>query len=179
MAFVSGVRFLSFAYFILSPASTPTPIDRLTDNTQSHTSSTLVAGAMSYTWTIKPIRFNGLAVPQLNSGHKARTLNFENKDTFDAWYKGLVAGLAELDEAMNYCKYFVREKGNAGHYVREGKSFPVDGSWIGNQDFDNYPPCQPFVAWLTENGWRDTWFDLMDRYKEHIAAAPLIDYTNS
>jgi hypothetical protein len=116
-----------------------------------------------YKWKIKPIRFNGLLCPA-SSG---KELFFYSKDEFDLWYKGLVAGLAELDESMNYCKYFERTKGNEGVYVRDGKSFPVNGIWVGIQDFDDYPPCQPFVQWLKQNGWRNTWFDLMTKYKQH------------
>ena len=116
----------------------------------------------------KAIRFNGLPVPVTPQRRECLdefdTL-FDSFDEYTKWNKAVTAGLAELDEAMNYCRYFVREKGNQGHYVRDGKSFPVDGSWVGLQDFDNYPPCQPFVAWLIENGWRNDWFELMDRYK--------------
>jgi len=118
-------------------------------------------------WKVKPIRFNGLSTPPPTGN----TFEFESKSHFDLWYKSHLAFLAELDEAMNYCAYFQRDKGNSGHYVREGKSFPVDGSWIGIQDFDNYPPCQPFVAWLNKNGWRHTWFQLMDKYKQHQGIA--------
>lgn len=118
---------------------------------------------MTYINKIPVIRFNGL--PKLPVSNKL--YEFGTKENYDNWYKSCAAGLAELDEAMNYCKYFVREHGNTGNYIREGKSFPVDGSWIGNQDFDNYPPCQSFVKWLTENGWRTTWYELMDKYKEH------------
>lgn len=123
----------------------------------------------TYLYRHKPIRFNGgvtAGAPQRESEYLDEfDTVFDNIEEYKQWQKSVTAGLAELDESMNYCQYFVRDKGNAGHYVREGKSFPVDGSWVGNQDFDNYPPCQPFVRWLEENGWRDTWFELMDRYK--------------
>ena len=123
-----------------------------------------------YVHRYKPIRFNG----QMTTGTPMREGEymdrfdsfFPSMEEFTKWNKSVTAGLAELDEAMNYCKYFVRSKGNEGHYVRDGKSFPVDGSWTGLQDFDNYPPCQPFVRWLIDNDWRDTWFELMDRYKK-------------
>ena len=117
----------------------------------------------------KAIRFNGLPTPptpqRLTDIPDGFDMLFANLDDYKQWVKSITAGLAELDESMNYCQYFVRDKGNAGHYVRDGKSFPVDGSWVGIQDFDNYPPCQPFVQWLKDNGWRDNWFELMDRYK--------------
>lgn len=117
----------------------------------------------------KPIRFNGLATPGTPQRESEYLddfdIVFDSKEDYFQWNKEVTAGLAELDEAMNYCKYFVRDKGNVGRYIREGKSFPVDGSWVGAQDFDSYPPCQPFVRWLEENGWRETWFELMDRYK--------------
>lgn len=127
----------------------------------------------------KPIRFNGLPVMSIPARNKldlsqpseqdSQFLDefdtlFESHQDYVIWNKEVTKGLAELDEAMNYCEYFVRDKGNKGHYVREGKSFPVDGSWVGTQDFDNYKPCQPFVQWLSENGWRDTWFKLHHRY---------------
>lgn len=117
----------------------------------------------------KPIRFNGLVTPTIPQRETDYPDEFDtiffDQASYQKWNKEVTAGLAELDESMNYCKYFVREKGNKGNYVRDGKSFPVDGSWVGIQDFDNYPPCQSFVKWLEENGWKDDWFELMDRYK--------------
>lgn len=117
----------------------------------------------------KPIRFNGLPTPQTPQRESDYLDNFDtvfdSLEDYKTWNRSVTIGLAELDEAMNYCKYFVRDKGNEGHYVRDGKSFPVNGTWVGLQDFDSYPPCQPFVRWLEEHGWRDTWFELMDRYK--------------
>ena len=124
-----------------------------------------------YLYRHKAIRFNGLSTPPTPQ-RSTEELDiydsvFSSKEDYDEWNKSTTAGLAELDEAMNYCKYFVREKGNKGNYVRDGKSFPVDGSWVGIQDFDNYQPCQPFVEWLKDNGWRDTWFEIMERYKKY------------
>lgn len=119
---------------------------------------------MTYVWTIKPIRFNGLRAPQYRD---SKPLIFESKKQFEIWYRGHVAYLAELDQAMNYCAYFQRTSGNEGFYVRDGESFSVNGSWVGIQDFDNYPPCQPFVQWLKDHNWFDTWFELMPKYKEH------------
>lgn len=126
-------------------------------------------GTVGYVWRFKPIRFNGCVTtptPQRESNTPdSFDLFFTSKEAFKKWFRSTTVTLAELDESMNYCKYFQRDKGNTGYYVREGKSFPVDGSWVGIQDFDNYAPCQPFVAWLKANNWRDTWFELMDRYK--------------
>ena len=125
-----------------------------------------------YLYRHKSIRFNGAPTPHTPQ-RKDKHLDdfdtvFDCKEDFTQWFRSTTIGLAELDQAMNYCKYFVRVKGNQGHYVRDGKSFPVDGSWVGLQDFDNYPPCQPFVQWLTDNSWRDNWFELMDRYKDVV-----------
>lgn len=119
----------------------------------------------------KVIRFNGLltpAIPQREGDFPDEYDSiFSDQSSYQKYNRKTTAALAELDEAMNYCQYFIRDKGNNGHYVRDGKSFPVDGSWIGIQDFDSHPPCQPFVAWLNENGWRDNWFELMERYKDY------------
>lgn len=61
---------------------------------------------------------------------------------------------------MNYCKYFVSEKGNEGHYVRKGKSFRINGNYCGTLDYNS-----EFKKFLRENGWENNWFDLMDRYR--------------
>lgn len=124
---------------------------------------------IGYVHRHKAIRFNGVSTPatpeRLHDSMDTFDRFFPSLADYQKWNKSVTAGLAELDESMNYCKYFVRTKGNDGNYVREGKSFPVNGLWTGIQDFDNFPPCQPFVRWLEENGWRSTWFELMDRYK--------------
>lgn len=107
---------------------------------------------------------------------------FDSKVEFHIWMRDLQVGLAELDQVMNYCKYFAREKGNNGNYIRDGKFFPVHGQWCGLHDFDwkqnwfhrlfrirqyrDYKPTEPFVKWLKKNDWDSkTWFELMDRYK--------------
>lgn len=69
-----------------------------------------------------------------------------------------VIGLAELDEVMDYCEYFVRDgikDGNRnGQYVREGKSHPVKGYWDGYEiwgkyltsEWPAYDPDEPFAS---------------------------------
>lgn len=90
------------------------------------------------------------------------------------WYNSLIAGLAELDQVMDYCEYFQREKGQLGFYVREGKSFPVHGSWDEyhlncNHGEDRGFVCckmKPFTLFLKENGWLEDWFKLKGKYAE-------------
>jgi len=126
-----------------------------------------------YVYRHKHIGFNGGGGPETPQ-RKDNLLDnfdtvFDTKEEYTNWYRSAVIGLAELDESMNYCAYFVRDKGNVGTYEREGKSFPVDGSWVGIQDFDNYKPAMAFVEWLETNGWRNNWFKLMPRYTEQQA----------
>lgn len=90
---------------------------------------------------------------------------FHSKENYENWYKNLTAYLAELDEYMNYCTYFKREKGDNGYYEREGKRYPVKGYWKGIQDFDDV--AKDFAIWLEENGWRKMWFELREKYQEH------------
>jgi len=59
---------------------------------------------MSYTHKYKPIVFNGL--PTNNRGYTEEKV-FNTKKEFENWFKELSIGLAELDECMNYCKYFI------------------------------------------------------------------------
>jgi hypothetical protein len=91
---------------------------------------------------------------------------FDSKEDFEKWYKDLVINLAELDQVMNYCKYFVRLKGNNGNYVREGKTCPVNGLW--DCYHINTPEMSQFNDFIIKNGWKNNWFDLMDRYKQTI-----------
>ena len=37
--------------------------------------------------------------------------------------------LAELDQSMNYCEYFVRDKGNEGLYIRGWFKYKVNWLW--------------------------------------------------
>ena len=123
---------------------------------------------IGYVYRHKPIRFNGLptmSTPQREGDYMDNfDTFFSSKEKFDTWHRKVTIGLAELDESMKFCKYFIREKGNDGHYVREGKKFKVNGSWVGITDFDNYSPTKNFVKWLEDNGWRDNWFELMPQY---------------
>lgn len=102
---------------------------------------------------------------------------FESKKHIDKWFREVQIGLAELDRVMNYCRFFQRTQGNEGQYVRDGKSFPVDGRWDGyyidadwkevETSIQKYwkEKLSPFQAFLRENGWWKNWFELMDRYK--------------
>lgn len=89
---------------------------------------------------------------------------FLSKEEFQNWHKNLTIGLAELDECLNYCKHFVREKGNLGAYERDGKRYyPVDGTWCGIHDYGRGESGK-FFDWVKEN-WEEDWYELMDRYK--------------
>lgn len=129
-----------------------------------------------YVYRYKPVLFNGghgSSAPQRENDEVDNFDKvFNSKSEFDKWYRELQIGLAELDEPMNYCKYFVRSKGNEGNYVRDGKSFTVNGEWVGLHDFcwsepsEGYKLTESFVVWLKESGWnKNNWFELMDRYK--------------
>lgn len=122
---------------------------------------------IGYVYRHKKIVFNGLPVPPTPQ-RKDNYMDefdrfFSSKEDFNKWYKGLVSGLAELDGCLNYCKHFIREKGNKGNYVRDGKSYPVDGSWCGTHDY-GYGESGKFFEWVIENFGKD-WYELMDRYK--------------
>jgi hypothetical protein len=72
--------------------------------------------------------------------------------------------LADLDQLLNFCKHFVREKGNIGAYERDGKRYyPVNGTWRGTHDYGRGESGK-FFNWLEEN-FGEKWYDLMDRYK--------------
>lgn len=91
---------------------------------------------------------------------------FDSKEDYVKWNKDVTIGLAELDCLMNYCKYFQREKGNDGYYVRDGKSIRVNGTFTAY----DLPPY--FKDFLKDNNWQDNWFELMDRYKTPIPDVP-------
>lgn len=134
-----------------------------------------------YVWRYKHVGFYGHAgasAPQrendeLDEWDKV----FDSKKEFDKWYRGLVSGLAELDQVMNYCKYFVRAKGNKGKYVRDGKEHEVDGQWDGYHIWGNalfpalkfdYKLMASFKDFLIKNGWNEkNWFELMDKYERN------------
>lgn len=89
---------------------------------------------------------------------------FESKEEFEKWYKGVVAGLANIDECLNYCEHFVRENGNIGAYEREGKRYyPVNGTWCGLHDYGRGESGE-FFDWVVENFGKN-WYELMGRYK--------------
>lgn len=121
-----------------------------------------------YVYRHKKIVFNGLpapSTPQRDGPYpdKFDTV-FESKEYFEAWYKGMMAGLANLDECLNYCAHFIREKGNLGAYERDGKRYyPVDGTWCGLHDCGRGESGK-FFEWVTENFGKE-WYELMDRYK--------------
>jgi hypothetical protein len=121
-----------------------------------------------YVYRFKNIVFN--SSPTLCAPNRIGDLTdeydfiFESKEDFDKWHRALTIEFALLDECVNYCKFFVRKKGNDGDYVREGKSFPVDGTWTKLHDFGS-EKTKAFELFLKENNWYDNWFELMDRYK--------------
>lgn len=120
-----------------------------------------------YVYRYKKIVFNGLlvdAIPQrIDNELDKHDIVFNSKEDFNTWYKGLVAGLAELDECLNYCKHFVREKGNIGSYERDGKRYyPVDGTWCGTHDYGRGESGK-FFEWVIEN-FEEKWYELMDKY---------------
>ena len=122
---------------------------------------------MTYIHRYKQIVFNGLPVaptPQ-KKGKKLDRWDtvFRSKEEFEAWYKSMVNGLAELDECLNYCKHFVRVKGNKGTYTRDGKEYPVDGTWCGTHDYGR-GESGDFFAWVQDNFGKN-WYQIMDRYK--------------
>jgi hypothetical protein len=115
---------------------------------------------MTYTHHIQPIVFNDGS--KMNYGRRFPKV-FESKEDFETWYRGVTIGLAELDQCLNYCKHFIRTKGNEGNYVRDGKTYPVNGMWCGTQDYGRGESGK-FFDWVNEN-WGDNWYELMDRYK--------------
>ncbi len=94
-----------------------------------------------------------------------------HENCYDLWYKRHIAGLANFDKIMNYCRYFQRKEGNEGHYIRDGKSCLVDGRW---SDYDiqggiigDGGKLKRFQEFLKDNKWGD-WFEIMDKYKSLI-----------
>lgn len=76
--------------------------------------------------------------------------------------------LAELDQSMNYCEWFVRDNWNDGRYIRDGKEYFVNWLW----DYKSWNIKNKY--WNTmnhfiENFNRDfpdtDWFKLHNRYK--------------
>lgn len=76
------------------------------------------------------------------------------------------ADAAELDEVMNYCKFFKRIKGNEGVYERDGKTCLVNGKW--DVYHINTKELADFKNFLIKNNWLNNWFELMDRYKKYV-----------
>jgi len=122
---------------------------------------------IGYVYRHKKIVFNGGPTPATEQ-RKGEYMDendifFTSKEEFETWHKSLTANLAQLDECLNYCKHFVRTKGNEGNYVRDGKTYPVDGTWCGIHDYRRGESGE-FFKWVKEN-WGDSWYELMDRYK--------------
>ena len=90
---------------------------------------------------------------------------FSSKEEFTVWYKDFIAGLAQLDECLNYCKHFVRIKGNDGNYIRNGIEYPypIDGRWCGTHDYGRGESGK-FFDWVISNFGKN-WYELMDKYK--------------
>jgi len=66
--------------------------------------------------------------------------------------------LAELDKSMNYCEYFVREKGNEWKYKRDWKEYKVSWLW----DYKSTP--KRFKEWFYKEFWHNDYFKLHSRY---------------
>ena len=81
--------------------------------------------------------------------------------------------LAELDESMNYCEWFVRDKWNDGRYVRDWFEYRVSGLW-DYKTMDGF-----YYRWDWSEGkifridfreafekyfWHFNWFKLHHRY---------------
>jgi hypothetical protein len=125
----------------------------------------------AYIYRYKQIVFNdssGLSSPQRKEKNVLDEFDivFDSKEEFEDWYKGLVVGLAELDEVMNYCKFFKRIKGNEGIYERDGKTCLVNGKW--DVYHINTKELADFKNFLIKNNWLNNWFELMDRYKKYV-----------
>jgi hypothetical protein len=121
----------------------------------------------AYLHRYKPIVFNSgpvMAVPQ-RKGEELDTFDivFSSKEEYESWYKSLVIGLAELDQCLNYCKHFTRIKGNEGLYIRDGKEYPVNGTWCGIHDYGRGESGK-FFEWVIQN-FGENWYVLMDRYR--------------
>ena len=92
---------------------------------------------------------------------------FNSKEEFENWNKSVSAGLAKLDECLNYCEHFVREKGNVGAYERDGKRYyPVDGTWCGLHDFSEGESGK-FFTWVVSN-FGTNWYKLRKKYEQYI-----------
>ena len=92
------------------------------------------------------------------------------------WHESTIANLANLDEIMDYCEYFKREKGQVGNYVREGKSCPVRGDFDGyhlncpHKDKKGFVCCamQDFRKFLEDNNWLSDWFLIKNKYSKYV-----------
>lgn len=120
-----------------------------------------------YIWRHKHMGFNSLPMPTTPERKEKDVLDehdfvFSSKKDFDNWFKEVQVGLAELDQVLNYCKYFHRDKGNDGRYIRDGKECKVDGTWDGYHI--NTPLMAEFKNFLSTNGWLEDWFELHPRY---------------
>ncbi len=97
---------------------------------------------------------------------------FVSREEYERWFKDLQIDLAKLDEPMNYCEYFQRTKGNDGNYVREGRSFLVNGLWDGQHlnclhvTPKGFVCCsmKEFSAWLDQNSFKKDWWKLRQSY---------------
>lgn len=120
-----------------------------------------------YVYRYKKIILNGLPVPETpqREGKYPDDFDtyFDSKEDFNQWYKQIITEYAKLDECLNYCKHFIREKGNKGNYVRNGKTYPVDGTWCSTHDYGRGESGK-FFTWVKEN-FGNNWYELMERYE--------------
>ena len=122
-----------------------------------------------YIWRHKHIGFNNCEMPKtLDRKNTLQVDNFDliflSRQDFQNWYRSTQIWIAELDQVLNYCKYFVRENGNVGYYEGDGKKCRVLGDWDGHHI--NTKTMKEFRDFLVENKWLGNWFELHERYQE-------------
>lgn len=86
-------------------------------------------------------------------------------ESFDSWRKSYISYEAEFEENLNMCKHFVRELGNKGKYIRDGKEYIVEGTWKGIYDYSRGESGK-FFTWVISNFGKD-WYKLMDKYETY------------
>lgn len=73
--------------------------------------------------------------------------------------------LAELDQSMNYCEYFVRDNGNKGRYVRDWFEYEVNWLWDYKCFNVSHKWSLEFLEAFKKYFNHNNWFDLHHRYK--------------
>lgn len=75
---------------------------------------------------------------------------------YQAWYRKVYRGLAEIDRSLNECRFFVRTKGTEfdGVYERDGIRLACKSWWRGDEMERAYPQLRGSAWW--EPRWVDT-----------------------